>query len=96
MNQGPKMHLTEGSTEFSVHLAKDIHEKSDLRHSIICIEDNWLKRGIKEAIAIRKIRPTLNLDDGRYHLSAIYNQFVGSHVTIKPRKGTRDASAQQN
>ena len=96
MSQGPKVQLTEGSTEFSAHVAKDIHEKSDLRHSIICIEDNWLKRGIKEAIAIRKIRPTLNLDDGRYHLSAMYDQFVGSHVTLKPRKGTRDASAQQN
>ena len=96
MNEGPKIQ-TEGSTEFSAHVATDKHEKSDLKHKILCIEDNWFKRGVKEAIAIRKIRPTLNLDDGRYHLSAMYDQFIGSHVTMEqPRRGPKDASAQQN
>ena len=78
-------------------MASEIHEKSDLGHSIICTEDNWFKRGVKEAIAIRKIRPTLNLDDGRYHLSAMYDKFIGDHVTLKlPRKGTTDATVSQN
>ena len=40
MNQGPKIQLTEGSTEFSAHVAKDIQEKSDLRHSIILLRTN--------------------------------------------------------
>ena len=96
MNEGPKIQ-SEGSTEFSAHVATDTHEKSDLRHKILYIEKNWFKRGIKEAIAIRKIRPTLNLDDGRHHLSAMYDQFIGSHVTMEqPRRGPKDASVQQN
>ena len=97
LNEGKNEPLTEGSTEFSAHVASDTHEKSDLGHRILCTEDNWFKRGVKEAIAIRKIRPTLNLDDGRYHLSAMYDQYIGDHVTLKPpRKGTKDASVTQN
>ena len=78
-------------------MAREEHEKCDLGHSIICTEDNWFKRGVKEAIAIRKIKPSLNLDDGRYHLSSMYDAFVGDHVTLKlPRNGTTDASGSQN
>ena len=97
LSQGKKDPLTEGSTEFSAHVASQNHEKSDLGHSILCTEDNWFKRGVKEAIAIRKIRPSLNLDDGRYHLSTMYDKFIGDHVTLKlPRNGTMDASGSQN
>ena len=91
MHEGTNQPLTEGSTEFSAHVASDIHVKDDLQYSIIYTEDNWFKRGIKEAIAIRKLKPNLNLDDGRYHLSAIYDRLIRSRLTIKiPEKGTND------
>ena len=62
----------------------------DFEYSIIYTEENWFKRGIKEAIAIRKMRPTLNLDEGRYHLSAIYNHLIRSRLTIEiPKKGQK-------
>ena len=97
LSEGKKEPLSEGSTEFSAHVASQEHEKSDLGHKIICTDDNWFKRGVKEAIAIRKIRPSLNLDDGRYHLSSMYDAFIGDHVTLKlPRNGTTDASGSQN
>ena len=97
LNEGKKEPLSEGSTEFLAHVASQEHEKCDLGHSIICTEDNWFKRGVKEAIAIRKIKPSLNLDDGRYHLSTLYDDFIGNHVTLKlPRNGTTDASGSQN
>ena len=73
------------------------HSFEDSNVKIMNREDRWFKRGVKEAICIRKIRPTLNLDDGRYHLSAMYDQYIGDHVTLKPpRKGTTDASVTQN
>ena len=56
------------------------HQKEDFKYSIIYTEENWFKQGIKEAIAIRKMRPTLNLDEGRYHLSAIYNHLIRSRT----------------
>ena len=90
MHDGTNQILTEGNTEFSAHVASDEHEKDDFEYSIICTEENWFKRGIKESIAIRKIRPTLNLDDGRYHLSAIYDKLIQSRLIMKiPKMGLK-------
>ena len=91
MHEGTNQALTEGSTEFSAHVASDTHEKEDLQYSILYTEDNWFKRGIKEAIAIRKLKPNLNLDDGRYSLSAMYDQLIRSRLMIKiPETGMKD------
>ena len=83
LNDGANQLTSEGNTEFSTHVASDNHEKEDLKASIICTEENWFKRGVKEAIAIRKIRPTLNKDDGRYHLSKVYDNLIRTSVSIK-------------
>ena len=96
LHSGKNQQLTEGSTEFSAHVATDVHSKDDLEYSILYTEDNWFKRGVKEAIAIRKIRPSLNLDDGRHHLSPMYNQLIKNSVAIKgPRQGTNGATVKQ-
>ena len=97
INEGSQQQLTEGSTEFSAHIASDTHEKTDIEHTILMTDDNWFRRGIKEAIAIRKIKPTLNQDDGRYHLSPMYNRLIRTSVTMAtPCKGTEDASVHKN
>ena len=91
MHEGTNQALTEGSTEFSAHVASDTHVKEDFQYSILYTEDNWFKRGIKEAIAIRKLKPNLNQDDGRYHLSVMYDQLIRSRLTIKiPETGAKD------
>ena len=38
---------------------------------VLTTNKKWLMRGIKEAIYIRALRPSLNRDDGRYDLPAI-------------------------
>ena len=82
---------------FSAHVATDLHEKSDLEHSILMTDDNWFRRGVKEAIAIRKIQPSLNQDGGRHHLSPMYNKLIRDHVTLKlPRQGADGATSSQN
>ena len=92
-----KKEMTDGSTEFSAHVATEHHEKSELEGSILMTEENWFKRGVKEAIAIRKLKPSLNQDDGRYHLSPMYNELIRDHVTLQvPRKRTEDATVQHN
>ena len=90
MHEGSGQILTEGNTEFSAHVATEEHRKEDFEYSIIYKEENWFKRGIKEAIAIRKLKPNLNQDEGRYHLSAIYDNVIRSRLTIEtPEKGTQ-------
>ena len=83
LHDGSNQRLSEGSTEFSAHLASGTHEKTDFEFTILCTDDNWYNRGVKEAIAIRKIRPTLNQDDGRHHLSRMYDKLIKSSVTMR-------------
>ena len=95
MNEGQQI-MTEGSTEFSAHMATERYENTDVDHTILMTDDNWYRRGIKEAIAIRKIQPTLNQDDGRYHLSKMYDRLIRTSVTMKlPYKGTEDTTSAQ-
>ena len=94
-NSGSNQLLTEGGTEFSAHVASDIHEKSDLEFTVLCKDDDWFSRGVKEAVAIRKIEPTLNQDGGRYNLSPMYNKFIRSSLVMKiPCQGTEVATDQ--
>ena len=87
--------LNPGTTEFSAHVASNTHKKSELEVKILCTDDNWFNRGVKEAIAIIKIRPTLNADEGRHHLSAMYNQLIKSSVTMgTPRQGTKNVTSE--
>ena len=41
--------------EFSAHVSSDTHNKSDLLYTVLCNDDNWYRRGIKEVFAIHKI-----------------------------------------
>ena len=47
------------------------HNEGDIEVKILGFESDWKKRRVKEAIAISKIKPNLNDDDG-LKLSAIY------------------------
>ena len=90
MHEGSNQQLTEGNTEFSAHVATDIHNKQDFEFKMLHTENNWYKRGIKEAIAIRKLKPSLNKDGGRYHLSAIYGDVIQNKIRIKqPTRGEK-------
>ena len=82
INEGSDQILSEGNTEFSAHVASDRHSKDDVQWRILCTDDDWFRRGVKEAIAIRKIGPTLNKDGGRYHLPRIYDDLIKSRVTM--------------
>ena len=70
-------------TKFSAHVYTEAHNKQDFQYSILCTEDNWYIRGIKEAIAIRKLKPSLNKGGGRYNLSTIYDDVIHNKVCYK-------------
>ena len=52
LQEGSNQVLSEGNTEFSAHVASDAHEKEDLGYKVLCTEENWFQRGVKEAIYI--------------------------------------------
>ena len=78
LNNGKKIIINPGASEVAKHLQSQDHKTEDIQYSIVGNEENWRRRGIREAIEIRRRKPTLNADDGRFHLSAIWNK------TIKP------------
>lgn len=43
-------------------------------------DPRWFERGVKEAIYIQALRPSLNKDGGRFHLSEIYTKLVRAHT----------------
>ena len=93
VHHGTNQQLSLGSTEFSAHVASDDHTKEDLESTLLCTEDNWYKRGIKEAVAIRKLKPSLNQDDGRYHLSSMYDRIIESDKTNFTRQSIKGAAS---
>ena len=50
---------------------------------ILAVEPKWFERGVKEAIYIRAIHPSLNRDGGRYNLPPVYNNKITKHVNTK-------------
>ena len=82
MDSGSDILLTEGSTVFSQHMASLPHEKGDATIKTLATEANWTRRGIREAIEIRRNKVTLNQDGGRYKLSAIYQNIITPEKTV--------------
>jgi len=66
------------SSEVAAHLhVESPGHKIDLDSVKILDKDtNWRRRGIKEAIYIRRHQPTLNQDGGRYRLAPIWNSLL--------------------
>ena len=39
--------------------------------TIVSSENDWVKRGIKEALFIKNLQPSINIDPGRHALSSL-------------------------
>ena len=83
----------------SSEVSKHIHASSkphsiDLESTnILAVEPKWFERGVKEAIYIRAMSPSLNRDGGRYQLPPIWDNVI--RTNIKPRaRGTPAEGAQ--
>ena len=72
LNSGSNQLLSTGDTVVSEHMALNDHQEGDIEIKILDFERNWSKRTTKETIAINRLKPTLNGNEG-HHLSAIYD-----------------------
>ena len=57
------------------------HEEGDVEIKTIINDENWYSRGIREAIEIKRRKPDLNLDEGRYHIPVIYDKIINKELT---------------
>ena len=69
----------DGVLEVGLFVCVEGNISGDLQYSVLCYDDNWYQRGIKETIAIN----TLNQDEGHHHLSPIYSKLIRSSFVLK-------------
>ena len=77
MHTGRNIRLTEGNTVVSKHIAESEHSEDDVTIKAISYDPNWYTRGIREAIEIKRRKPKLNEDGGRFNLNPIYDVILG-------------------
>ena len=55
---------------------------------ILTTEPRWFERGVKEAIFIRALNPSLNRDGGKYNLPSVWDNVIKKRVNAeRTRKG---------
>ena len=81
-------------------VSKHIHTDS-LDHTItlentkmVAMEHKWFERGVKEAIHIRALKPSLNRDGGRYNVPPIWNNIIKERLTESAAGTTSGGRAQ--
>jgi len=63
-----------------VHVDEPDHSVSLESARILAVEPRWFERGVKEAIHIRVVAPSLNRDGGRYNLPPVWNNLLKRRV----------------
>ena len=56
------------------HLSTTGHSLNE--EKVLARDPRWFQRGVKESIYIRTHHPSLNQDEGRHHLSRVYNPLL--------------------
>ena len=75
----------------SKHVMSHKHKEGDIIIKAVTYDENWLKRGIREAIEIKKRKPDLNLDEGRYYLPRIYDNLWKEDNVVQKTDKERSA-----
>ena len=89
MNEGEKIITNAGSSEVAKYMMDRGLQKEDMEIRFRGYERNWMKRGIKEAIEIRRRKPTINADQGRYYLPSIWDVNIRTPNTSNEKKDIR-------
>ena len=76
LHTGANLIWSEGNTEVSKHIAEFDHEPQDVTIKAITYDNNWHRRGYKEALEIRRRHPNLNQDQGRTFIPHIYGRVI--------------------
>ena len=63
-----------------IHIESPGHQVDIKNVKVLSRDQRWFERGIKEAIYIKFLRPSLNRDQGRHHLPEIWTNTIRSRV----------------
>ena len=80
-----KLAMLQHARENNHHFRKD-----DL--TILASDQDWTKRGIKEAIYIKALNPSINIDPGRHSLSSHFDSTLNNLITQPHAPKPHDAT----
>ena len=64
-----------------IHTDNPNHNITLENTKILSVEHKWFERGVKEAIYIRAMNPSLNRDGGCYNMPPVWNNIIKERVT---------------
>ena len=70
---GYKVQLTKGSLTSADHHQHSVELENT---EVLTTEPGWFERGVKEAIYIRALNPSLNRDGERYNLPLVWDNII--------------------
>ena len=73
------------------HARENQHHFRKEDMTILSSENDWVKRGIREAIFIKTLKPSINIDPGRHTLSSHFDSILGSIISAPPAPATHSA-----
>ena len=84
------------TSEVSKHIHTDSPDHTIMLENtkILEVEHKWFERGVKEAIHIRALKPSLNRDGGRYNLPPTWNNIIKERLTESAMGTTSGGGAQ--
>ena len=78
-----------------IHSSQTPHRIDLDSTKVLTTESKWFERGVKEAIFIRGMSPTLNRDGGRYQLPPIWTNLIKTNIK-KRERGTPGGGARSS
>ena len=102
MDSGSNQLLYIDDTVVSEHMALNEHQEGDIEIKFLGLEPHWYKRTTKETIAIKRIKPKLNEDEGRYifpifdSLPSKFNRGVVSNDVMSTKRPNIHGDARSN
>ena len=71
-----------------IHVDHPQHSVKFENIEVLTTEPRWFERGVKEAIYIRALNPSLNRDGWRYNLPPVWDNIIKKEVKAdRPRRG---------
>ena len=83
------------TSEVSKHIHTDSPDHTIMLENtkILAVEHKWFERGVKEAIHIRALKPSLNRDGGQYNLPPLWNNIIKEWLTESVTETTNGRGA---
>ena len=72
------------------HAREHNHHFREEDMTVLASENDWVKRGIKEAIFIKSLNPSINIDPGRHSLSSHFDQILAKEIVEPPSPRPHD------